>query len=55
VEEFFPPQITINPTGVTKIVNGVKTNVVLPYLYFENPSQGPTRVGTGPQGKGWTL
>jgi len=55
VEEFFPPQITINPTGVTKIVNGVKTNIVLPYLYFENPSQGPTRVGTGPQGKGWTL
>jgi hypothetical protein len=55
VEEFFPPQITIKSPTVTKTVNGVQTTVQLPYLYFENPSQGATRVGTGVNGKGWTL
>jgi len=63
VEEFFPPQISIKTVGTgtnatiqaTKTIYGVQTPVTLPYLYFENPKQGPTRVGTGPQGKGWIL
>jgi hypothetical protein len=55
VEEFFPPHITIKSASVTKTVYGVQTAVQLPYLYLENPSQGATRVGTGPDGKGWTL
>ena len=57
VEEFFPPLLKITSAGVNqKLQTGVlQTNIQLPYLYFENISEGNSRVETGPDQKGFTF